>query len=128
MGLFDFIKKRVRKEPGNDLYAFRGTPKEYFAELFAEFFPEYTVQCNVRLTSLLNEGVPVSFLLCRDGQRKLAVILCHSQDYEQKKITNTIAACQALGIPVQRYYTNFRNKSSYVRDRAGKALNDPVRN
>lgn len=106
-----------------DCYAFNGSVERYFAEVFSAHFPEYTVQRNVHVNLSCEDHVPVTFMLCKDGRQKLAVILCHAQEYRRKPILNTMRACEALHIPVQRYYTNFRNERSYVRKRVSEALN-----
>ncbi len=111
-----------RPQSGVDAYAFRGPVDQYFSMIFCNYFPEYTVQRNVRMNLASEAHVPVTFLLSRNGQHKLAIILCHSQEYNKLAIRNTMAACQALGIPVQRYFTDFRNDCNYVRSRMGQAL------
>lgn len=124
MGLFDFLRKRSSACSGSsvDCYSFKGSPEKYFEKLFAEHFPEYTIERNVRMNLSSEDAVPVSFLLCKDGRQRLAVILCNSQEYKRSCIMNTIRACEALGIPTQRYFTDFRNELNYVCQRVGQAL------
>lgn len=124
MGLFDFFRKGASAGSGNcvDCYSFKGSPKAYFAKLFAEHFPECTVEENVRMNPSSEDAVPVSFMLYKDGRQRLAVILCDSQEYKCSQILNTIRACEALGIPAQRYFTDFRNELNYVRKRVGEVL------
>lgn len=130
MGLFDLFKKKrtaasapvhiPQGAPSADCYSYRGSVDEYFARIFAGCFPELRVFRDERLAG--PDDIPVTFLLYRDGAPKLAVILCDSQEYDRRRITNTMDACKERNIPVQRYFRNFRNNAQYVIDRVSKAL------
>ena len=106
--------------PASDGYSFRGSVDDYFAQLIAARFPQLRVFRNEQLAG--SQNVPVSFLLYQDGEAKLAVILCDSQEYRTRRVQNTVDACIARNIPVQRYYRDFRNKASYVVNRIQSAL------
>ena len=106
--------------PAADCYAFRGTVEEYFRQLISGCFPQLRIFPNEYLGGTNN--IPVSFLLYQDGQPKLAVILCDARDYRTAYVQNTVDACNAEGIPVQRYYRNFRNKATYVTERIRSVL------
>ena len=106
--------------PVTDGYSFHGSVDDYIAQLIAARFPQLRVFRNQQLAG--NQNVPVSFLLYQDGEPKLAVILCGSQEYRTRRVQNTVDACIARNIPVQRYYRDFRNKASYVVNRIQSAL------
>lgn len=69
-----------------------------------------------------SECVPITYLVSRNGQPMVAIIICPKHGYNTKAIRNTIAACQAQGITAQTYYKEFRNEASYVCGRVAKAL------
>ena len=130
MSLFNFLKKHRKTEPSvsnipegapaADCYRFQGTVDDYFLQLISACFPQLRVCTSQRMAG--PEDVPVSFLLYQNGEPKLAVILCSSQEYRTRRVKNTVDACTARNIPVQRYYREFRNKASYVVDRIQSAL------
>lgn len=106
--------------PAADGYSFQGTVDDYFAQLISASFPQLRVFPNAQIAG--PKDIPVSFLLYQNGQPKLAVILCGSQEYRSRRVQNTVDACAARNIPVQRYYRQFRNKASYVVNRIQSAL------
>ncbi len=106
--------------PAPDGYSFRGTVDDYFAQLIATNFPQYRVFRNEPMAG--HQNVPVSFLLFQNGEAKLAVILCGSQEYRTRRVQSTVDACIFRNIPYQRYYRDFRNEASYVVGRIRSAL------
>lgn len=92
-----------------------------FMAILSENFPGYEVRQNVPMPGSQN-GVPVSYLLSFGGRPVLAIILCSSREYDRSWITATMTACQRQGIPVQRYYREFRNDPDYVVQRIRRAL------
>lgn len=107
--------------PANDCYFYNGTTEEYFDELFSGIFSEYQIMKDVKL-SIGAPAAPVSYLFTKNNRPLLAVILCHSQKYNTKEIRTTMQACETRGIPVQRYFEDFRNKSDYVCERIRSVL------
>lgn len=106
--------------PAADCYSYRGSVEEYFAQILSGCFPELQVYTNDYLAGPGN--VPVSFLLYRDDNPILAIIICSSQKYRNKCVTNTVHACQVRNIPVQCYYREFCNQAAYVVDRIQRAI------
>lgn len=64
----------------------------------------------------------LSFALYLKGQVQLAIILCPKSKFDTRNINNTLEYCKKHGIPCQRYFKEFRNEASYVRDRVAAAL------
>ncbi len=106
--------------PAPDLYQFQGSAEDYFGQILANCFPQLRVVPNQQLAGSAN--IPVSFLLYRNDAPVLAIILCGSQEYRYKRVANTVSACQARGIPVQRYYREFQNQAAYVVNRIQGAI------
>ncbi len=69
-----------------------------------------------------NKYEPISYLLCRDGQPKLAIML-GDRYYRVQYCKDTIKVLNDKGIPVQFYIDTFRNKASYVYSRVQSELN-----
>lgn len=143
MGIFNIFKKSAggkqnlpktpkapavydfSSNPVKDLYAFNGVKERYFTWIFSYYFPQLeigrkTLPASTNACTFSDE--PVVFTLSREGTPVLVVILCHGQEYRRACIRQTADHYQSLGIPVQRYYTNFRNKSTYVVDRIKSVL------
>lgn len=108
--------------PAADAYAFRGTAEEYFAKILSGCFPQYEVQRQVRIAEEGTDSIPLTFQLCQQGQPVLAVIVCDKHLYGYKRFRNTVNACKLKGLPVQCYYTQFRNEANYVTERLGQVL------
>lgn len=108
--------------PAADGYAYNGPVGQYFAQILANCFPQYTVWPNVRLNPNSRDSVPVTFMVCAGSRPVLGIIICSSKAWESDPIMNTIQQCQKSGIPVQRYYYNFRNEANYVINRLSKVL------
>lgn len=128
--------------PAVDAYAYGGSQKDYFYYLLSRAFPGYAVQVDVSIADLsgssfhtmetvtdfdsdvtLDEAsVPISFLLCRDGQPRLGILLGGRDDRSTAPYRATEEKLVSMGIPVQYYINTFRNKASYVYDRVKKAL------
>lgn len=108
--------------PAADGYAFNGPVGQYFAQILANRFPQYTVWPSVRLNPNSQDSVPVTFMVCAGSRPVLAIIICSSRAWESAPIVSTIQQCQKSGIPVQRYYYNFRNEANYVINRLGQVL------
>lgn len=106
--------------PAADAYAFQGTTEEYFAQILQSRFPQYEIRRNVRFSTPLQDAVPVNFLIRSNGQSVLAVIVCDKHLHGRRRLRDTIQACD--GIPVQCYYTQFRNDANYVIQRLGQVL------
>lgn len=66
--------------------------------------------------------VPLSFVLYQGGKPRLAILVCGKNNYDHRNIKNTVEYCESQGIPCQRYFREFRNEASYVRDRIARAL------
>lgn len=74
------------------------------------------------LTLAYDGDVPVDFLLLKNGQPRLAILLCPKSKYNNKPFRNTIANCDAIGIPCLRFMQEFRNDANYVVDRINSVL------
>lgn len=94
---------------------------------------EWTCKCGCRNSSKFcsecgkpkpapTQYEPIDFLLMRDGMPKLAILLVTRRRWNHKPIRNTIEACEAAGIPWQRYFEEYDNEGSYVTDRILRQL------
>ena len=111
--------------PVENLYCFEGTEERYFTWIFSYYFPHLEIERKTLPagTSSCNySDEPIVFTFSQDEKPVRVVILCHAQEYRRACIRHTVEHYESLGIPVQRYYTNFRNDSSYVVDRMKSAL------
>ena len=133
---------QVPGAPAVDAYAYPGSQKDYFYYLLSRAFPAYSVQIDVSVQDLsgnsfhtmetvsafdplvtMDDGsVPVSFLLCKDGEAKLAILLGGRDDRNTAPYRMTENVLTAKGIPVQYYINTFRIKASYVYSRVSEAL------
>ncbi len=89
---------------------------------------EWTCSCGCRNTSKFCADCgkskpaatvyePIDFLVMRDGMPKLAILLVDRKYWNTKPIRSTIQACEAAGIPWQRYFVEFTNEVNYVTNR-----------
>jgi len=111
--------------PVDDLYDFEGTPERYFTWIFSYYFSQLEIEKTTlpaSTGSYRHDTEPIVFKLSRDSKPVLIVILCHGQEYRRACIRQTVAHYQSQGIPVQRYYTDFRNECTYVVERMKSAL------
>ena len=107
--------------PAADAYSFQGTTEEYIYQILLTRFPGYQIQQQGNLSSD-STAVKPSFLVCGNGSIALVVIVCDKKLYGRKRLRITLDACQQRGIPVQCYYTQFRNEYNYVVQRLGQVL------
>ncbi len=119
---WESVSGRSVSGTGQDAYGFRGTAEAYFETLFARHFSEYEIRRNVTVVNTNEQNVPVSFMFMKEGCPVYAIILCHSQIYSRKRILNTMDACSRQGIPVHRFFEDFRNEETYVCDRIRSVL------
>lgn len=129
--LFDMAKKAVseaieEKLSGNDAEKQPAPaakdPDPYFTQILSSGFPQYTVRRNVPFDTGRADAVPVTYLVCKESDPVLAVIVCDKHLYGRKRLSVTTDACQAQGLPVQCYYSQFRNDRDYVIGRLGQVL------
>lgn len=133
---------QVPGAPAVDAYAYGGSQKDYFYYLLTRAFPSYAVQIDVSvddfsgnsfrtmetvsafdpLVTVDGGSVPVTFLLCKDGEPRLGILLGGRDDRNTLPYRETENALTARGIPVQYYINTFRNKASYVFSRVSEAL------
>lgn len=104
---------------GVDSYSYRGSVDSYFEEVLRDTFPAYTVRSNVMLAPA---SEPISFGLYRDGELKVAIMLCYKDQWNTKDIRETFRACDRSRIPCLRFMREFRNDKTYVVNRISKAL------
>lgn len=64
----------------------------------------------------------IPYVLYRDGQPKLAILLIPSAEWNSSEVVSTMAACKSAGIPCQRYFEEFSNREDYVTNRIRQAL------
>lgn len=144
MGLFDKLKKDLLgmaqkaitdiiedkiegmtapvNSPASNARTSQSDVEAHFSRIFSDSFSQYEVRRQIRLPEAGDDSIPLTFQLCRQGQPVLAVIVCDKHLYGYKRFRNTIDACQRKGLPVQCYYTQFRNETSYVKERLGQVL------
>lgn len=56
----------------------------------------------------------ISILLYRGGYPVLAILLVPKEQYNNRPVRATMAACEAAGIPVMRFMQEFENRPEYV--------------
>lgn len=104
----------------SNAYNFPGTVGEYFAALLSDAFDEYEIRTGVACDGL---KIPVNFMLCRDAQPVLAILLFDSNDskarYQARKAVDIFAP---EGISSIHFFENYRNDAPYVIDRVRTAL------
>lgn len=143
MGIFNIFKKLIGREetvsrppkaptvydfsskPVEDLDSFEGTAEQYFTWIFSYYFPHLQVQKKAIAAtngSWSYGEMPASFIFSQEDKVVLVVILCHGQEYRRAAIRHTVEEYESMGIPVQRYYSNFLNDSNYVVERMKSAL------
>lgn len=101
---------------GDNQYNFKGSYREYFANIFREEFPSYEVR-----QSDANGGKVTLFAFYRDGRQVLLVELMSDRSEANKRRCDT----QAAGIAYLRFYYDhpgWWNERSYVVSRVGKVL------
>lgn len=108
--------------PAVDAYAYRGSQEEYFYALLTGAFPDYEIQRGLSLGKG-GDCADVAFLMVKDSEPKLAILLGDSNAGKKALFKNTRYLLEGKGIPVQFYINTFRNKASYVYSRVSDALN-----
>ena len=101
---------------GDNQYNFRGSYKEYFANIFREEFPSFEVR-----QSDANGGKVTLFAFYKDGSQVLLVELMSDRSEANKRRHDT----QAAGIAYLRFYYDhpgWWNERSYVVTRVRKVL------
>ena len=103
----------------------RGT-NEYFMSLIAANLPDVGVREWVSPTEFVPGVDPyhvnISLLLYRAGRPVLAILLVPKEQYKNRPIVTTMAACEAAGIPVMRFMEEFENRPEYVVGRIRAAI------
>lgn len=107
--------------PAADGYSFRGTTEEYIHQILTSRFPGYQIAHQGTL-SVEPGAVRPSFFVYANGVPVLAIIICDKHLYGRKRLRITLEACQQSNLPVQCYYTQFRNDYHYVVQRLGQVL------
>lgn len=125
MGLFDFFKKKPKYVPTwpeiRNGYDYPGEPEDYFTELFEKELSEYEVRTEVSV--IFNEySSALSYIFTKEGKIVYVAILCPSYYYKRKALRDVMASYEEKGIPVHRYYRDFRNDKQYVCDRVRSAI------
>ncbi len=101
---------------GDNQYNFRGSYKEYFANIFREEFPSWEVR-----QSDANGGKVTLFAFYKNGSQALLVELMSDRSEANKRRRDA----QAAGIAYLRFYYDhpgWWNERSYVVSRVGKVL------
>ena len=142
MGLFDFLFGGNKKSDNNVTSGSYTIPdyefdddtrmsvdelKAFFAEIFATQFPEFDVKQDVSATELADiTGVitdihpactPVDFLISKDGQPFIAMVLVSARTYRGMNVLGTKAICDMAQLQYVRFYTDMPNKKDYVVNR-----------
>ena len=116
---------------------------EYFNDILVKEFPDYTIMRNVPVTSLAGYssdvftlyksrphqvykadwGLPYSFIMCKGGQVKAAIMLGHTSAHNSyvKMLISKMYA-KKMGIPYIPFHREFRNDIGYVVLRIKKFL------
>ena len=68
------------------------------------------------------DGVPIDFLLKRDGEPLVAIILCPKSKYGNLPYRITMEKCADKNITCLRFMNEFRNEAAYVIRRINTAL------
>lgn len=117
---------------------------DYFAEILATDFPQYSVRQNVPVTELAGFatdefklyatrpqqsykaewGQPYTFVLCQ-GVAPVGVVMLGSGTSHNKNVKYLIARMYAkkLGLPYINFYTQYPNERDYVVSRIRKFMN-----
>ena len=74
------------------------------------------------ITLAYADDTPVDFLLLKDGQPKLAIILVSKVKYKCKAVRSTMTNCDTHGIPCLRFFPEFRNQADYVISRIRREI------
>lgn len=125
MGLFDLFKKKPKRvltwEEMADCYDFTGSPEEYFAKLFLERFSEYGIRTELAV-QFDHYNRAISYIFEKGGRTVYVAILCPSYFYKRKALQEIMVSFEQQGIPVHRYFSDFRNDKEYVCDRVRSAI------
>ena len=96
-------------------------------EIILRNFPDYELQRNVRANALLPQAhpacEPISFLLCRDGRPRLAIVLTNVNRHSGMPLKGTDSACKAIGIPCMHLYHEYENSEGYIIYKVNSLIN-----
>ena len=105
-----------------DVYQYRGTDSDYFAEVFARYFPDYDIRQNVGIQGTNGEPITVDFLFYQGGTPRLAVFLRYSGEWRKKEVNYLKAVCAAQGMEAMVFIRDFQNTAEYVCNRVEGVL------
>ena len=118
MGLFDFLFGKTGGGSKADAHSFCGTVIEYFDDLLEKNISGYEVEMMVYARELNIHAefnsYPVTFLLKKGHRPALAILLVPKDRSDTPAIQNTMAACDAVGIPCLRFFNEDPNPRDEV--------------
>ena len=118
MGLFDFLFGKTGGGSKADAHSFCGTVIEYFDDLLEKNISGYEVEMmfyarELNIHAEFN-SYPVTFLLKKGHRPALAILLVPKDRCDTPAIQNTMAACDAVGIPCLRFFNEDPNPREEV--------------
>ena len=105
-----------------DVYSYQGSEEDYFAELFARYFPDYTVVRDASVSAPDGDRIEPQFLFYRGGTPCLAIFLRDNTEWKKKEVNYLQDTCRAQGIAALTFISNFANRADYVRGRVENEL------
>ena len=105
-----------------DVYSYQGSEEDYFAELFARYFPEYTIVRDASVSAPDGDRIEPQFLFYRGGTPCLAIFLRDNTEWRRKEVNYLQDTCRAQGIAALTFISNFANRADYVRGRVENEL------
>jgi hypothetical protein len=105
-----------------DIYSYQGSEADYFAELFARYFPDYTIVRDASVSAPDGDTIRPEFLFYRGGTPCLAIFLRDNTEWKKKEVNYLQDTCRAQGIAALTFISNFANRADYVRGRVENEL------
>lgn len=105
-----------------DVYSYQGSEADYFAELFARYFPDYTIVRDASVSAPDGDTIRPEFLFYRGGTPCLAIFLRDNTEWKKKEVNYLQDTCRAQGIAALTFISNFANRADYVRGRVENEL------
>lgn len=105
---------------------------DFFEEILTTEFASYTIKKAVAAAELVAmTGItvayhpacsPVDFLIMKDNEPVLAVMLVRANTYRGMNVKGTYAICEAAGLQYVRFFTDMANERAYVVERMKQYL------
>ncbi len=98
--------------------SYSGSAKAYITRILQAAFSDYQME----VTNAATARHPVVFGFHQNGQHRLTVILCHSNDYASELVLEVQNRCKDAHIPSLLFFEEFWNNREYVIGRIRKTL------